>query len=98
MSPSGTGAGLLMAETTGASLAPVTVICRVWLTVSDVSPEIVKSLAPMAVDLLYGDAAGAKAVIENHSPLMSKEAYLAFQEGVFRTEVYDGETGGSEEV
>ncbi|MBS12231.1 MAG: amidohydrolase [Gemmatimonadetes bacterium] len=55
-----------------------------------------KSLAMMAVDLLYGDAEGAKAVMENHDPLMSKEEYLAFQEGVFRTEVYDGETGTSE--
>ncbi|MCH8857965.1 MAG: amidohydrolase [Proteobacteria bacterium] len=55
-----------------------------------------KSLATMAVDLLYGDAAGAKAVIENHKPLLTKKKYLEFQEGVFKTEVYDGETGTSE--
>lgn len=55
-----------------------------------------KSLATMAVDLLYDDAAGAKAVIENHKPLMTRKEYLAFQEGVFSTEVYDGETGTAE--
>ena len=55
-----------------------------------------KSLATMAVDLLYDDAAGAKAVIENHKPLMTKKEYLEFQEGVFRTEAYDGETGTSD--
>ncbi len=54
-----------------------------------------RSLATMAVDLLYDDAAGAKAVIENHKPLMSKTEYLAFQEGVFKTEMYDGEMGES---
>jgi amidohydrolase len=55
-----------------------------------------KSLASMAVDLLYGDAEGAKVVIENHKPLMTKKEYLDFQAGVFKTEKYDGETGESE--
>jgi amidohydrolase len=55
-----------------------------------------KSLASMAVDLLYGEAEGAKMVIENHDPLMTKKEYLDFQAGVFKTEKYDGETGESE--
>lgn len=55
-----------------------------------------KTLATVAVDLLYGNAEGARAVIENHKPLMSKQEYLAFQEGVFKTEVFDGESGTSE--
>jgi amidohydrolase len=57
-----------------------------------------KSLAMMAVDMLYDDASAAKAVIEKHIPQMSKTEYLAFQEGVFRTEIYDGESGESEVV
>jgi amidohydrolase len=55
-----------------------------------------KSLASMAVDLLYGEAEGAKQVIDDYTPLMTKAQYLAFQEGVFKTEVYDGESGTSE--
>ena len=38
----------------------------------------------MAVDLLYDDAAKAKEVVENHKSLMTKEAYLAFQEEILR--------------
>ena len=49
----------------------------------------------MAVDLLYDDAAKAKEVVENHKPLMTKEAYLAFQEEILRKETYDGEAGTS---
>ena len=49
-----------------------------------------KALASMAVDLLYGDAAGAKKVLENHRPEMTKDAYLAFQDKVFQLEAYDG--------
>ena len=54
-----------------------------------------KSLATMAIDLLYGDAAKAKEVIENHKPLMTKQAYLAYQDEISGKEVYDGETGTS---
>ena len=54
-----------------------------------------KSLATMVVDLLYDDAAKAKEVVENHKPLMTKEAYLAFQEEILRKETYDGEAGTS---
>jgi hypothetical protein len=34
-------------------------------------------------------------VIDDHKPLMTKAQYLAFQEGVFKPEVYDGELGTS---
>jgi amidohydrolase len=54
-----------------------------------------KSLALMAVDLLYGDAAQAKTVLENHKPEMTKEAYLEFQSKVFQTETYDGKVNES---
>jgi hypothetical protein len=54
-----------------------------------------KSLATMAVDLLYGDGAKAKEVIENHKPLMTKQAYLAYQDEIPGMEIYDGETGTS---
>jgi len=49
-----------------------------------------KSLALMAVDLLFGDAALANTVIENHQPEMTKAQYLTFQAKVFQTETYDG--------
>ncbi len=54
-----------------------------------------KALASLAVDLLYNDAAGAKAVIENHRPEMTKDAYLSFQDKVFQLETYDGEENAS---
>ncbi len=53
--------------------------------------EPAKSLALMAVDLLYDRAAEAKAVLANHKPEMTKEQYLDFQNNLFQTEVYDGE-------
>ena len=56
-----------------------------------------KSLALMAVDLLYGEAEKAREILKNYRPAMMKEEYLAFQNQVFRTEVYDGEAGVSEE-
>ncbi len=55
-----------------------------------------KSLASLAVDLLHGDAAKAKEVLETHVPVMTKDEYLNFQNDVFRTEVYDGAEGTSE--
>lgn len=54
-----------------------------------------KGLALSAVDLLYGEAERGKEIIENHTPAMTKEEYLEFQSGLFRTEVFDGETGKS---
>ena len=55
-----------------------------------------KSLATMAADLLCGDAEKAKAILADYRPAMSKAEYLAFQEGVFKTEVYNGEAGKGE--
>ena len=54
-----------------------------------------KSLALMAVDLLFGDAALANTVIENHQPEMTKDAYLSFQDKVFQLEAYDGRANQS---
>jgi len=57
-----------------------------------------KSLAMMAVDLLFGDAGQAKSVLKNHKPVMTPKEYLAFQEKVFLTEHYDGKTGISKDI
>ena len=56
-----------------------------------------RALATLAVDLLYGEAEGGKAILKDFKPTMTKEEYLGFQNGVFRTELYDGATGKSEE-
>jgi len=45
-----------------------------------------KLLAITAIDLLYGEAAPAKEILAEFEPAMSKEAYLAFQRGLFRKE------------
>jgi metal-dependent amidase/aminoacylase/carboxypeptidase family protein len=52
--------------------------------------EPAKQLALMAVDLLWGDAAPARDILGAWKPRMTKEAYLAFQRGISRTELYDG--------
>ena len=51
-----------------------------------------KALAAMVVDLLWDDAAGARDVLANAKPRMTRESYLAFQRGVGRREVFDGST------
>ena len=56
-----------------------------------------KALALMAVDLLYDNAEKAKEIQDKHKPIMSKAAYLAFQDDIFRKEVFDGDTGTSED-
>ena len=43
-----------------------------------------KLLAMTAIDLLHGDAAPAKDILANFKPAMTKEAYLAFQRGLFK--------------
>ena len=50
-----------------------------------------KSLALLAVDLLYGNGEKGKEILAAYQPEMSKEDYLAFQNNLFRTELYDGE-------
>jgi amidohydrolase len=47
-----------------------------------------KLLAMTAIDLLYGDAAPARGILDNFEPAMSKDAYLAFQRSLFRNERY----------
>ncbi len=54
-----------------------------------------KALALLAVDLLYDDAATARNIVSQHTPLMSKDEYLAYQNRIFQKEIYDGETGHS---
>ena len=49
-----------------------------------------KTLAMMAIDLLWDDAQVARKVVEENSPAMTKDAYLAQQKAVFRTEEFDG--------
>ncbi|MBO0737677.1 MAG: amidohydrolase [Alphaproteobacteria bacterium] len=47
-----------------------------------------KLLAMTAIDLLYDDAAPAREILARFEPAMTKEAYLAFQRGLFRKERY----------
>ena len=55
-----------------------------------------KSLAMLAVDLLYGQAKKAQEVLEEYQPEFSKEEYISLQDQIFQTEVYDGESGQGE--
>ncbi|HEV8141487.1 MAG TPA: amidohydrolase, partial [Methylomirabilota bacterium] len=49
-----------------------------------------KALAAMVVDLLWGDAAGAREVVARARPRLTRESYLTFQRSVKRHEVFDG--------
>ncbi|MGH7324772.1 MAG: amidohydrolase [Candidatus Rokuibacteriota bacterium] len=49
-----------------------------------------KMLAAMVVDLLGGDAAGAREVQAATRPAMTRDQYIAFQRGVGCREVYEG--------
>ena len=53
-----------------------------------VSPA--KTLAMMAVDLLADDAGTGRRVLHEFTPGMSRDEYLSQQEGIFRTENFDG--------
>ena len=55
-----------------------------------------KLLAMTAIDMLYGDAGTGKKIIDDFEPAMTIEEYLKQQADIFRTEIYDGETGESE--
>jgi metal-dependent amidase/aminoacylase/carboxypeptidase family protein len=52
--------------------------------------ENAKQLALMAVDMLWDDAQAAKEIIGAFKPRLSREAYLAFQRGIAKTELFDG--------
>src|SRR5436309_902291 len=49
-----------------------------------------KALAAMAVDLLWEGGAGAREVLAQARPPMTRAQYLAFQRGVAKREVYQG--------
>src|SRR5438093_4641788 len=49
-----------------------------------------KQLALMAVDMLWDDAQSAREIIGAFKPRLSREAYLAFQRGINKTEIFDG--------
>jgi amidohydrolase len=49
-----------------------------------------KALALTAVDILWGGAEEARRILETERPRMTKEEYLRFQRGVFRTELFPG--------
>jgi amidohydrolase len=49
-----------------------------------------KALATMAVDMLADGAAGARDVLANATPRLTRDAYLALQRGMAKREVYDG--------
>ncbi len=47
-----------------------------------------KLLAMTAIDLLHGEAAPAREILAKFEPAMTKEAYLAYQRGLFKKERY----------
>jgi amidohydrolase len=51
-----------------------------------------KALALMAVDLLWQDAGSAREVLAAFKAPMTKAEYLALQQHLFRTELFDGQT------
>ncbi|NLY44404.1 MAG: amidohydrolase [Tissierella sp.] len=49
-----------------------------------------KAMALTVVDLLYKDAANARNILDNFTPVMTKEEYLKFLESVDNVEVFEG--------
>ena len=49
-----------------------------------------KALAAMAVDMLADGARGAREVLAQARPPMTREGFLAFQRGLARRETYSG--------
>jgi amidohydrolase len=49
-----------------------------------------KGLAGMVIDLMADDAAGARDVLKNGKPPMTREQYLTFQRGLAKRETYEG--------
>jgi amidohydrolase len=52
--------------------------------------EPAKQLALMAVDMLWDNADAAREILKQWKPRMTKEAYLSFQRGIARQELFDG--------
>jgi len=44
-----------------------------------------------AIDLLWEDAAPARKIIAEFEPAMTKDQYLAFERGIFKTELWKAE-------
>ena len=49
-----------------------------------------KAMALTVIDLLYGDAANAKTILDDFTPKMTKDEYLKFLESVDTVEVFEG--------
>jgi hypothetical protein len=49
-----------------------------------------KALAAMVIDMLAEGAAGAREVLQQARPPMTREQYLAFQRSLARRETYEG--------
>jgi amidohydrolase len=49
-----------------------------------------KLMAMTVIDLLAGDAAGAKELLDGYTPLMTKDEYLGFMRSNARKETFDG--------
>jgi amidohydrolase len=54
--------------------------------------EPAKQLAMLAVDMLADGATGARQVLADGKPRMTRQEYLAFQRKIARTETFDGAT------
>ncbi|MGH7093518.1 MAG: hypothetical protein ACREFB_08305, partial [Stellaceae bacterium] len=52
-----------------------------------------KLLAMTAIDLLYGDAAPARHILAEFEPVFTKDTYLDFERGLFKTERWGAEGG-----
>ena len=52
--------------------------------------ENAKQLALMAVDMLWDGAKAARSIIAEFKPRLTKDAYLAFQRGINKTDLFDG--------
>jgi len=49
-----------------------------------------KTMAMMAIDLLYDNANTARGIIENNKPKMTKGQYLDEQKALFNRELFEG--------
>ena len=56
-----------------------------------------KTLAMMAIDLLYGEAEEARRIVDHHVPAMGRNEYLKQQRGMFSRVVFDGISQETEE-
>ena len=54
-----------------------------------------KALAATVIDLLWDRAESAGRILKDHKPAMTKAGYLAFQDRMYKTELYDGQANSS---